>query len=129
MRLSTSNWLDGLCIQLSLRTVLELRLRGLRLSVASSEILNSKVVVFHSLQNSRRFLEREQLDSAPYLLSHKSFGQPFHGFSFLRQFQAVEFCIHAPFPDRVFHRSTHRVCGHISGLASFESCPALLEET
>ena len=47
--LSTSNWLDDLCNPTSLRMVLALILRGLRLSVASSEILNSKIVVFHPL--------------------------------------------------------------------------------
>ena len=56
--LSTSNWLDSPYSPTSLRKVLALKLRGLRLSAASSEIPNSKVVVFHPLPNSARFLER-----------------------------------------------------------------------
>ena len=58
--LSTSNWLDDSYNPTSLRTALELRLRGLHLSVASSGILNSKVVVFHPLPNSGRFPWRAQ---------------------------------------------------------------------
>jgi hypothetical protein len=63
MRLATSNWLDAPCIQSSLRMVLALKLRVLRLLVASSEILNSKAFVFQSRQSVRVFLisSREEI--------------------------------------------------------------------
>src|SRR3989338_304491 len=45
--LSTSNGLDAPCIQSSSRTIQLLQLRGLHLSVASFEILNSKDAAVH----------------------------------------------------------------------------------